>query len=58
MYFLLKRFPNISVTDFHPDRILSHEMIVGLKQLELWFIERQDKEEGKAERKAGRKSKF
>lgn len=45
MYFMLKSFPNISLRDLDPEGIVRNEDLVGIKQLELWYQQKYEKEE-------------
>jgi hypothetical protein len=44
MYFVLKSFPNISLRDLDPQGIVRNEDLVGIKQLELWYALKYEKE--------------
>lgn len=44
MFFMLKNFPNISLRDLDPEGMIRNEDLVGLKQLQIWYDEKEDKE--------------
>lgn len=56
MYFMLKSYPNISLRDLDPERIIRNEDLIGLKQLQIWFNDKADKDAKLSERRARTKS--
>lgn len=46
---MLKKFPNILLRDLDPEGIIRHEDLVGLKQVQLWFDEREEKKQKRDE---------
>lgn len=51
-YFMMKSFPNISLKDLDPEGIIRNEDLVGLRQLEIWFNEKHEKERKREEARA------
>lgn len=41
---MLKSFPNISLRDLDPQGIIRNEDLVGIRQLELWYTTKHEKE--------------
>ena len=56
MYFMLKNFPNISLRDLDPEGMIRNEDLVGLKQLQIWFDEKLDKDQKREEARARTKA--
>ena len=46
---MLKCFPNISLKDLTPDGRITNEDLVGLKQLAIWYQEKEDKKQKRDE---------
>lgn len=49
---MLKRFPNISLRDLDPQGLIRNEDLIGLRQLELWHIQREQKDLKRQEARA------
>jgi hypothetical protein len=56
MYFMLKNFPNISLRDLDPEGMIRNEDLVGLKQVEIWYQQKADKESKRNEARARTKA--
>ena len=54
----MKRFPNISLRDLDPEGLIRNEEIVGLRDIELLYIQKEEIEAKKAESKARAKAKL
>ena len=43
MYFMVKQF-NMSLRDLDPDGLVRHEDLIGIRQIEQWYIQRANKD--------------
>ena len=55
---MLKKFPNILLRDLNPEGIVTNEDLVGLRQVQMWFDEKDEKlkkiEEARSRTKANK----
>lgn len=57
-YFTLKRIPGITLKDLDPEGLIRNEDLVGLRQIEIWYAEKDDEDKKREAFKARVKAKY